>query len=48
MQIKFLMVRNFVFQRFQFFSCLCPHFSIYSPLISAPLPLPRTFVRMLT
>ena len=45
MQIEFLTTRNFVFQRFQFFSCLCPHLS---PLISAPLPLRRTFVRMLT
>src|SRR5438067_12885666 len=42
MQIKFLMVRNFVFQRFQFFSCLCPHFS---PITSdlCPLAAPSDF-----
>ena len=45
MQIKFLPARNFVFQRLRFFSSLCPHLS---PLISAPLLLRRTFVRMLT
>ncbi len=42
MQIKFLMVRNFVFQRFQFFSCPCPHFS---PVTSdlCPLAAPSDF-----
>ena len=30
MQIKFLTARNFVFQRFQFFSCLCPHSHLWS------------------
>ena len=40
MQIKFLTTRNFVFQRFQFFSCLCPHLS---PLISCPLAAPSDF-----
>jgi hypothetical protein len=45
MQIKFLTARNFVFSAFPIFQL---PLSSLSPLVSAPLPLPRAFVRMLT
>ena len=36
MQMKFLTARNFVFKRFQFFSCLCPHLTSGLCPLAAP------------